>query len=416
MLLTGTRAEIDADHILNLSSDALRRSVISHLRDELLSSTSTVDLTLVITDWQGRMPEEVRGILGELVRAQTRFVSAREGASSDGAGRGPRLAGLDLHGQVGWFVALLSEQRGVFESRDSWMRSLELSLVDEDAWVGDLPRFGNLRALRLFQPELSAAREWLTELLRHNLRHNLTEFACVARSSAEPFLAAVRELDATPSPDGAGGPPTLAELAAAVCVCAGATAKAVSEQGYPQLAVAALEHVETLAHERKTSLWLRGPDKFLREALSALGEAIARSRLEDGSHANVQPRDRSFVARLGRLRLDAMGMPAGGLPGLRAHARRALRDSRLGSAAHLGLKLSVEAQVSEALLGTLLAAALPEASLRVTQPPPCPSPNTRTHARTHPPHFPSPPLAGPPDRGGSTALPDGSDLPHHWHR
>tara|TARA_B110001452_G_scaffold109297_1_gene90687 strand:- start:67 stop:489 length:423 start_codon:yes stop_codon:yes gene_type:complete len=136
-----------------LSSDALRSSVISHLRDELLSSTSTVELTLVITDWQGRMPEEVRGILGALVRAQPRFGSARVAASGHGAGgRCPRLAALDLHGQVGWFVAMLNERSDAFESRESWMRSLELSLVDEDGWVGDLPRFGNLRALRLYQP------------------------------------------------------------------------------------------------------------------------------------------------------------------------------------------------------------------------------------------------------------------------
>ena len=135
-----------------LSSDALRSSVISHLRDELLSSTSTVELTLVITDWQGRMPEEVRGILGELVRAQPRFGSAHVAASGDSAGHGPRLAALDLHGQVGWFVAMLNERSDAFESRESWMRSLELSLVDEDGWVGDLPRFGNLRALRLYQP------------------------------------------------------------------------------------------------------------------------------------------------------------------------------------------------------------------------------------------------------------------------
>ena len=100
-----SRVELNARHILSLSHEALRESVISHLRDELLAPERSASLSLVITDWEGTMPEAVRRILGELIRAQ-----AKLGDGDDSGGvPGLRIAALDLHGKLGWFAALLKE-------------------------------------------------------------------------------------------------------------------------------------------------------------------------------------------------------------------------------------------------------------------------------------------------------------------
>ena len=219
MQCSGSRAELDADRFLAIRDGAVRASVLANLRDELLGPGDRRDLTLVVTDWPGRMPEEVRAILRELFE---------QGSSNSRW----RLTGLDLHGRVGWFVELLALQRQAFESPSSSMQSLELSLVDEEAstttCVDALPRFGNLRTLRIYQPEFGDS-QTLAELLRDNLV-TLAEFACVARSSAVPFISALRELD---SP----------------------------HRG-----------------ERETSLWLRGREALVTEALDMLGAAIARDR------------------------------------------------------------------------------------------------------------------------------------------
>jgi hypothetical protein len=79
---------------------------------------------------------------------------------------------------------------------------LELSLIEDDEsstlCVGNLPLFGNLRALRVYAPafgsELAAP---LTRLLRHNLQ-NLQEFACVAHTSPAPSRSSTRPSSQAP--------------------------------------------------------------------------------------------------------------------------------------------------------------------------------------------------------------------------
>ena len=118
MQCSDSRAELDADRFLAIRDADVRGSVLGHLRDELLGPGERRDLALVVTDWQGRMPEEVRAILRELLE-------------QGGASRW-RLTGLDLHGRVGWFVDLLRLQRQAFEARDSSMQSLEPGSVQGD--------------------------------------------------------------------------------------------------------------------------------------------------------------------------------------------------------------------------------------------------------------------------------------------
>ena len=68
-LCSETRIVIDADN-LQLGT-LLEKSVISHLRDDLLQAMQdTRGLALVVTDWKGRMPEEMWSVLGEVIRSQ----------------------------------------------------------------------------------------------------------------------------------------------------------------------------------------------------------------------------------------------------------------------------------------------------------------------------------------------------------
>ena len=122
----GRRATIDADRILAIPA-LYREAAIARLRDDLLAteagpSEGSPSLSLVLTDWHDRMPEAVRAILTEFLDVQPL-----------------QLIELDLHGKVGWFMALLHARRDQFETRDSSLRTLELSL-DADAQVGLLPR------------------------------------------------------------------------------------------------------------------------------------------------------------------------------------------------------------------------------------------------------------------------------------
>ena len=67
-------------------------------------------------------------------------------------------------------------QAAAFERHESPFHTLELSLVSEESdgegdgacGVRDLPRFANLRSLRMYQPEFGSSPH-LTELLRRNL-------------------------------------------------------------------------------------------------------------------------------------------------------------------------------------------------------------------------------------------------------
>lgn len=324
MLCADSRADIDADRIFAITDAALRESAVTHVRDELLSSAvHDQGLTLVVTDWLGRMPQVVRGILAELIAGQS-----KPGCR--------RLTGIDLHGKVSWFVQLMQSHRDVFESRESHMQSVELSLVDEGSGssVATLPRFGNLRALRVYQPEFGTS-EVLTDLLRHNLAH-LREFACVSHSSAAAFLEALRELDVAP-PSTVGGAATLATLAAEQLIEAGVTASSLDDRGYPPFAVDAIACARADAAARRTSLWLRGREAPMTEALVPLGAAIARG------HA-LPERERSFLGRLADVRLDLSELPTAGLDSFRSHAGHRLRDELLGPDAKLGLRLRVEAR------------------------------------------------------------------------
>eukprot|EP00966_Prymnesium_polylepis_P110698 2560638-Prymnesium_polylepis.1 len=79
-----------------------------------------------------------------------------------------------------------------------------------------------------------------------------------------------------------------------------------------------------------TSLWLRGGEAALKEALAPLGVAIERNRA-------LPAHDKSFVGRLGTLKLDLSAAPADGLDTFRSHAAFKLRDERLGHDAKLGM-------------------------------------------------------------------------------
>ena len=320
------RVEIDAGRFLGISDATLRDSVSTHLRDELVpagqGSSEGQDLDLVLTDWEGSMPEAVRSILGDYIQAQ-------------GANTGLRLSSLDLHGKVGWFVALLNTRRDLFESWDNPVKRLELSVTAEDGdgrtCVDQLPLFKNLRALRVYQPEFGCE-PFMIELLRHNIQ-DLEEVVCVAQESVAPFLTLLQELDAHAPCD----PPALSSLAAKRLVETGATATDVAREEYPPLAVEAIAKAEAEldAGERKTSLWLRGLE--FEEALGCLGAAIARNY-------ELQGGKKSFLGKLGRLKLDLTENPSTGLKNFREHVVYKLRDELLGTDAKLGgLVLEIEA-------------------------------------------------------------------------
>ena len=327
---SGCRLEIDAGRFLGINDATLQESVLTHLRDGLVAAgrdegSDGKELELVLTDWKGNMPEAVRSALGD-------FIQAQDGANTTGR---RNLTSVDLHGKVGWFVALLNTKRDLFESRENPLQKLELSLVAEDGTgrtcVDDLPLFGNLRALRCYQPEFGTE-PFLIELLRHNIPH-LKEVVCVAQKSAAPFLAVLDELDA---PAGTNEPPTLSMLAAQRLVEAGGTAADAADEGYPPLAVAAIENAQIDAREQKTSLWLRGLE--FDDALGALGAAIARNR-------ELPDSKKSFLGKLGRLKLNLTQKPSAGLESFREHAKFKLRDELLGSDARLGgLVLDIEAE------------------------------------------------------------------------
>lgn len=321
--------EIDAGKFLGINDATLQESVLAHLRDDLLAAgrdegSDGKELELVLTDWNGKMPEAVRSALGD-------FIQTQDGTNTTGL----RLTSVDLHGKVGWFVALLNTKRALFESRENPLQKVELSLVAEDGTgrtcVDDLPLFGNLRALRCYQPEFGTE-PFLIELLRHNIPH-LREVVCVAQKSAAPFLAVLDELDAPAgTPD---QPPALSALAAQRLVEAGGTAADAADEGYPPLAVAAIENAQVDA-EQKTSLWLRGLE--FEEALGALGAAIARNH-------ELPDRKKSFLGKLGRLKLNLTQKPSAGLESFREHAKFKLRDELLGADAKLGgLVLDIEAE------------------------------------------------------------------------
>ena len=328
---SGRRLEIDAGRFLQINDAALQESVLTHLCDGLVApgrdeGPDGKELELVLTDWNGNMPEAVRSALGD-------FIQAQDGANTTGL----RLTSVDLHGKVGWFVALLNTKRDLFESRENPLLKLELSLVAEDGTgrtcVDDLPLFGNLRTLRCYQPEFGAE-PFLTELLRHNTPH-LKEVVCVAQKSAAPFLAVLDELDAPPA--GRNEPrPTLSVLAAQRLVEAGGTAEDAADEGYPPLAVAAIENAQIDAREQKTSLWLRGLE--FDDALGTLGAAIARNH-------ELPDSKKSFLGKLGRLKLNLTQKPSAGLESFREHAKFKLRDELLGRDAKLGgLVLDIEAE------------------------------------------------------------------------
>jgi len=325
------RVVIDADHLLAISEGTLRENVILHMRDDLLSpARRSKGLTLVVTDWQGRMPIGVRAILGELLQMQenaflglstfrgllmgTLSTTKRKGSPQlwklNGHGGtlkkivaefalpgGLRVTSLDLHGKVEWFGALLRKRRAVFEARNSWLRSLELSVVDE---VGELPCFGNLRALRVFQPEFGSA-PYVLELLRHNLKH-LDEVACVARSTAAPFFAALEELDAPVA--GSGDEPEQCEA--------------------------------RFIHP--TSLRLRGNKALVSQALDVLGVSIARN-------FELPASEKSFIGRLAELKLELSDAHnTAELKKFQLSSAYKLREERLGKDATVGLRLEVEAK------------------------------------------------------------------------
>jgi len=335
MLCSSVRAVIDADALHRVSDASLRQSVVAHLRDDLLSPEQH-GIALVLTDWQGRMPDDVRAILAEFVRAQ------------DG-GHGLKLTSLDLHGKVGWFIELLYMSRGAFEASDSWLQALEVSLVEDDSGrpsLGCLPLFGNLRSLRVYQPAFGTElAEPLAGLLRHNLQR-LNEFACVAQASAAPFRAALQELNVPIG--GASTVPLLSSLAADKVVAAGASATSIEENGYPALAVATVAHAEVEAKARETRLWLRGREEHVLEALRELGRVIAYNRSPEATEHRT-----TFLARLRSLKLDVTQLTAtggdglGGLPSalsaLQTQAAHLLRDERLGSDVRLQLRLEIEA-------------------------------------------------------------------------
>lgn len=297
--------------------------MLSHLSSDLLSPAKEGNsITLVLTDWHGRMPQEVQVILRSFIQAQ-------------GEADCLRLTGLDLHGKIGWFIDLLHERRDTFEAKDGWLQSLELSLVEESS-IDKLPRFGNLRVLRVYQPELGSESR-LVELLRSNL-HQLNEVACVASTTAAPFRAAVHELDQLPAR--AGVPSSLAELAAASILDLGATAASMTDQSYPPMVVAVVEQAQAEAEQRITTLWLRGGQAHVTEALELLGQAIARNR-------ELSNNAKTFIGRLGRLRLELPNMPAPELDAFRRRAAQLLRDERLGLDAKLNLRVQVESQARQ---------------------------------------------------------------------
>ena len=427
------RADVDARRFLHGGED-LYAVQISELRATLLSPCGPNGLELVVTDWEGQMPTELRDLLGELIRAQGTDLAVAE------------ITALDLHGKVGWFASMLRERGDVFECGDSRLQSLELSLADERPGGGTcfsiLPQFAGLTTLRVYRPEFGT--EGVTELLRRNLPR-LTEVACVCQTSAAPLVGAVHELDATPT--GPGPAPAQcaglwqsdeeATAAAEPLVLAfpdgttfhvhgWATCKvqadfraAVAAQ-HPDLApelprlgflfdpeadepVAAdtltrstctrlltgeltRDHIllvfkdgeesgvgsdtngpaprtvrpgddsDALATTtearactgsdgggRRTTLWLRGPKVHIDEALNTLGAAIARGRDE-------HPHARSFIGRLGELKLDLStghSGAEGGIEAIREHVAFKLRGERLGPSAELGLRVQVVARRPE---------------------------------------------------------------------
>ena len=93
---------------------------------------------------------------------------------------------------------------------------------------------------------------------------------------------------------------------------------------------------EGAAGARSTALWLRGREAPMSRALTPLGAAIASNRAR-AEH------DKSFLGRLGALRLDLTHAPVAGLDAFRTRAAFQLRDERLGPDAKLGLRLQVRA-------------------------------------------------------------------------
>ena len=290
-----TKIALDAELLYRVHDPALRDAYVAHLRDDLLRHCLP-NVSLVITDWHNRMPEDVRDILADFVRAQ-------------GSGKASELTSLDLHGQLDWLLRELRRARATFENRHNVLRHLEFSLSDGVALEG-LPTFANLRSLRIYQPPFGSEQAaYFSSLLQANLPH-LTQFACVAsQESAAPFTVALEQLSLSCAP--AVGPTT----------------------------------------PSRTSLWLHGTQRNLSEVLPALGEMVAREHVgaarADGSadlrgvHDSARPS--SFVSRLEELKLEVTSGPAQaeGLAQFRAYAMDALRDRRLSAGTHLGIQLSI---------------------------------------------------------------------------
>jgi hypothetical protein len=185
--------------------------------------------------------------------------------------------------------------------------------------------FGNLKSLRVYQPEFGTE-PVMMELLRHNLAHNLSEVACVARHSSQPFLTVLKELDVDPPP------PSLTSLAAAQVVeCTSTTASSLEARGYPSPVVAAVVRAE---ERRETSLWFRGREGPVMEAVDTLGEAIARNH-------NMPHGGRSFLGHLVALKID-LTFWSEHLEVFRTKVISKLRNERLGSDSHLGLRIEIQ--------------------------------------------------------------------------
>ena len=101
-MLSSSRVEVDAETFLGLGRDAaLRASVLSTLRQDLLApaSASARGLALVVTDWHGLMPDDVRALLGVFVRAQSRDELGTSLRLTSGANTvEPALAAAVSHG------------------------------------------------------------------------------------------------------------------------------------------------------------------------------------------------------------------------------------------------------------------------------------------------------------------------------
>jgi hypothetical protein len=148
-------------------------------------------------------------------------------------------------------------------------------------------------------------------------------------TSSAPFLAALPELDAAP-------PPVIDN-----------NNQAEERRGGDGLKEEAKEEAKssscglTVAAGRPT-LWLRGLEQPVLEALEMLGAAVARNFA-------LPENEKSFIGRLGRVKLDlTQVLPSApgrkSLKEFQAHAAFKLREERLGKDAKLGMHLDVEAK------------------------------------------------------------------------